>query len=301
MQLPIPKSGPARRLAVLGLANSILLAYLPQIVRSLEWWMFYAASLVAAQSVVMAIWLAWGPPPVWKRWGIALLLIGFSVYIELMLDWLGVLIPTYFGMSLVGVFIFAFLVPTLLSVLIPLRDLFGCQLLLDHRPIASRSKLSLRRLFVWILLVAVPLALLRSMEGPEDLRLRLTLQASCIIPFGVIVAAICLLAVFARQRWYLWILVAAASIYLLAWAFESILCHGIRYFRDPDGAWFGYYDLRWSIRHAYLGFTASLLIQLIILRLIGVRIVLAAPRKADHSTTIAPQPSNVMPNVPARS
>jgi hypothetical protein len=301
MRLPIPKSGPARRLVVLGLANSILLHFFPQMVRSREWWMFYAATLIAAQSVVMAIWLAWGPSPVWKRWGIVLLLIGFSVYIELMLDWLGVLIPTYSGMSLVAVFMFAFLVPTLLAVLIPLRDLFGCQLRLDHCPIASRSKLSLRRLFVWILLVAVPLAFLRAMAGPEDQRLQLLLQACCIIPFVVIVAAICVFAVFARQRWYLWILVAVASIYLLAWAFESILCHGIRYFRDPDGAWPGYYDLRWSIRHAYLGFTASLLIQLIILRLIGVRIVLAAPRKADHSTTIAPQPSNVMPNVPASS
>lgn len=299
MRLSLPKTRTGRRLALFAIANSVFLALLPAENRPFDQWWIVVASFAAAQAVLLSLWVAWGPPPAWKRWGTAMALVGLAVYIELMGEYFGV--RGLGGSAIFSALVVAMVSPFLLAVLVPVRDCLGCELWVDEPPRLRRPQLHLRSLFVWILLAAVPLGLLRVLDGPKDQPLFWMSVAACAIPLLMLDAAISVASVYIGRRWYLGILVGASSIFLLAWGEETAICYAVRYFRDPQGAWFGYQDMRYQIRLAHLAFVTTLLVNLVILKLIGVRIVFFRPRLDAHSTTPAPQPSNSMPQVSASS
>lgn len=299
MRLNLPKPGPERRLALLAIANSLVLTLLPSDFIRDEFRFVFVAGLAAADSVLLAIWIAWGPAPTWKRLGIAFLLVGLPVYIELMLDGLG--FGGFPGATFSIAHLLIILLPIFVALLVPLRDCLGCEFLVGRQPSLHRPRLQIRNHFVWILLIAMPLGYLRWLGGSANQPLLWLSMGARMVPFIFIVATICVTCVFAGKRWYLWSLGGVGVIFLLAWGEETAICHSIRYFRDPQGAWPGYQDLRAEIRVAHFSLVATLMLNLVILRLIGIRIFLTRPRLNPHSTTIAPQPSNVMPNVAASS
>jgi hypothetical protein len=272
MHLPFLRPGPARRLALFALVSVIRLKILAGEERLFREWGSCFAGHVAALAFLLAIWTAWGPAPAWRRWGIALLFLGFAIHVDLILGRFGFdqyLDPVYPLLCIVGMVALLFT-----AILAPLRDCLGSELLIGGIP-SNRRRLRVLHLFGWIFLIAMPLALIRWLGGNQDGQLRLLLNVGSTMPSIFLAGAICVASVYAKKRWVLWTLVGIVMIVGIAWTTEFVVCHAIRYFRGPQGAWPGYADLRIAIRQAHCGFAVTLVADLVVLRLIGVRIIFA--------------------------
>lgn len=231
------------------------------------------ALLLVAQVLLLAMWLAFSDLHAGFRWpiGIAIFWLLF-VAIDRYAGWVA---PHRSDNWLEPGIMAAIALLAVHAMALPLRWLCGWRLTFHQAPVLEtrRGQFTLQNWFSWCIALVLPLALLS--VSPGDTATGAIYLLLMLLFFAPLMAS-ALTAAFSR-RWWLWSLVAIGWTVPVGWLIAEVYW---QYQLSKGQGYAGYHEL---ILHFWLlkpsGLTAAMLVNLLALRVLGMRWVGAADAK----------------------